>query len=86
MSANVQDARPTINIDDSDNRSLTQSLLDLQVSEDVTGLYRCEAMFGNEGLVDGGRFQPEPCRQGGRRRRSGELGPPLHEHRGGGVA
>jgi len=56
--ANVIDARPTINIDNSDNAGLSQSMLNLVVSEDVSGLYRCEATFGNQGLVDGGIGYP----------------------------
>jgi len=46
-------ARPTIAIDGQDNDALTGGLLGLEIAETVTGLYRCEALFGNWGAASG---------------------------------
>jgi phage protein D len=40
-------ARPTLNIDGQDQAALADGLLHLMIVEDVHGLYRCEALFGN---------------------------------------
>ena len=45
-------ARPTILVDDKAQLELTERLLDLLIVENVSGLYRCEAVFGNWGTVD----------------------------------
>ena len=42
-------ARPTIKISDKEQVSLADGLLSLLVEETTTGLYRCEATFGNWG-------------------------------------
>jgi Bacteriophage probable baseplate hub protein len=42
-------ARPTILVDGEENQSLALGLLSLLVAETTSGLYRCEAMFGNWG-------------------------------------
>ena len=47
-------ARPAIALDGQDDASLAAGLLRLSIQEDVTGLYRCEAVFGNWGQVSGG--------------------------------
>ncbi len=48
-SSGVRIARPTINVDGQDNSSLAEGLLGLLIVEDTSGLYRCEATFGNWG-------------------------------------
>ncbi len=48
----LTDARPTITIDNQDNPSLAQGLTNLMIVENTSGLYRCEATFGNLGTVD----------------------------------
>ncbi len=45
-------ARPIIAIDDTDDSSLSDGLITLAITEDTSGLYRCEATFGNWGGVD----------------------------------
>src|SRR5947209_20228332 len=45
----VSAARPTIGVDNRDHRELSDGLLGLSIVENTTGLYRCEAMFGNWG-------------------------------------
>lgn len=47
--AGIRAARPTIAIDGRDNDSLGEGLLTLQIVESVSGVYRCEALFGNWG-------------------------------------
>ncbi|HYY98783.1 MAG TPA: hypothetical protein VE642_09345 [Pyrinomonadaceae bacterium] len=42
-------ARPLIAVDDADDPSLSDGLVSLAVTEDTSGLYRCEATFGNWG-------------------------------------
>src|SRR5512138_3759280 len=49
----VRVARPTINIGGSDHAALEQGLTSLLIVEQTSGLYRCEATFGNWGLRDG---------------------------------
>jgi phage protein D len=49
----VRAARPTIHVDGRDRPELTDGLLGLTIVEQVAGLYRCEAMFGNWGSVNG---------------------------------
>jgi phage protein D len=44
-------ARPTVALGGKDDTSLTEGLLRLSVAETTTGLYRCEAAFGNWGTV-----------------------------------
>lgn len=46
-------AHPTINLDGRDNATLAQGLLSLSISEQTSGLYRCEATFGNWGPRNG---------------------------------
>ena len=46
-------AHPTINLDGRDNASLAQGLLSLSIVEQTSGLYRCEATFGNWGPRNG---------------------------------
>ena len=50
----VQAARPTIRVGDADQPALVQGLLSLLVAEQVNGLYRCEARFGNWGSPPAG--------------------------------
>ena len=50
----IRTARPTIGIGGQDNASLADGLLSLQIVETVSGVYRCEAVFGNWGTKDGG--------------------------------
>jgi len=52
--AHISSARPTISVAARDDESLAAGLLSLLVAEDTAGLYRCEATFGNWGLLDGG--------------------------------
>ncbi|MCI0496375.1 hypothetical protein L0Z72_15315 [candidate division KSB1 bacterium] len=47
----LKSARPTINIAGKDQPELEQGLLSLMIVENTTGLYRCEAAFGNWGTV-----------------------------------
>ncbi len=49
----VRMARPTINVDGQDNAALSAGLLGLLIVENTSGLYRCEATFGNWGAVNG---------------------------------
>ena len=49
----VISARPSILIAGQDKPELATGLMSLQVSEDVCGLYRCEATFGNWGTHNG---------------------------------
>lgn len=49
----VEAARPTIDVGGQHRAALEQGLLEMLVAEDVTGLYRCEARFGNWGEVNG---------------------------------
>lgn len=49
----VRVAHPTINVEGKDDTSLEQGLLSLQIVENTSGLYRCEAVFGNWGPKDG---------------------------------
>ncbi|HET9650873.1 MAG TPA: hypothetical protein VFP36_01720 [Usitatibacter sp.] len=46
-------ARPTFAIDGRDRDALAGGLLGLEIVETVSGLYRCEALFGNWGVADG---------------------------------
>jgi len=46
-------SRPTINVAGEDNGELAGGLLRLLIVEDTSGLYRCEATFGNLGDKDG---------------------------------
>jgi len=47
----LEDARPIVAIDGQDNAVLRSGLLSLLVVEHASGLYRCEALFGNWGAV-----------------------------------
>src|SRR5258706_12957852 len=49
----VRTASPTLTIDGQENSGLMGGLIGLSVAENIAGLYRCEAMFGNWGLVNG---------------------------------
>jgi hypothetical protein len=49
----VRVARPTINVDGRDQSALEQGLTSLLIVEQTSGLYRCEATFGNWGLRNG---------------------------------
>ena len=53
MPNSVKPARPTISVGGQDKDLLGQGLLGMVVHETVTGLYRCEAVFGNWGTVAG---------------------------------
>src|SRR5688572_26399080 len=46
-------ARPTISVDGTDHAALEQGLMSLLIVEQTSGLYRCEATFGNWGLRNG---------------------------------
>jgi uncharacterized protein len=46
-------ARPTLVVDGTEDEALMQGLLNLVVEEDVEGLFRCEATFGNWGTHQG---------------------------------
>ncbi len=48
----VRVARPTINVGGQDRPKLAVGLLSLLIVEGTSGLYRCEAVFGNWGTVD----------------------------------
>jgi phage protein D len=50
--AGIKIARPVIAIDDKDEASLAEGLISLVITEDTSGLYRCEATFGNWGATD----------------------------------
>src|SRR5437764_1309943 len=45
----IRVARPIIAVDSQDRAALSEGLLSLAVVEHTTGLYRCEAVFGNWG-------------------------------------
>ena len=47
-------SRPTFTVDGQDNSALGAGLLTLLIVESTTGLYRCEALFGNWGPASGG--------------------------------
>jgi phage protein D len=49
----VQPARPTFAVGGRDEAALTDGLLSMRIEEDVHGLYRCEATFGNWGPQNG---------------------------------
>src|SRR6266571_2818573 len=49
----VYSARPLIRLAGQDNADLTAGLLSLLVAETASGLYRCEALFGNWGPMQG---------------------------------
>jgi len=48
----IRSSRPTINIAGQDNATLSGGLLKLLIVENTSGLYRCEATFGNWGEAD----------------------------------
>jgi uncharacterized protein len=52
-SSGVKDSRPKIFVAGQEQATLTGGLLKLIVAENTSGLYRCEAKFGNLGPVDG---------------------------------
>lgn len=52
-SSGLRAARPTINIGGQDDVGLEQGLTSLLIVEQTSGLYRCEATFGNWGLYKG---------------------------------
>ncbi len=49
----IVSARPLIAIDDTHEASLSEGLINLAITEDTSGLYRCEAAFGNWGATGG---------------------------------
>jgi phage protein D len=49
----IQIARPSLLIAGQDDASLAEGLLSLAIMENTTGLYRCEALFGNLGTTNG---------------------------------
>lgn len=51
-SSGIKIARPIIAVDDKDDTSLSDGLISLVITEDVGGIYRCEATFGNWGAND----------------------------------
>ena len=48
----LREARPVINAAGQDNPVLSGGLLSLLIVENTSGLYRCEALFGNLGSVN----------------------------------
>lgn len=48
----IKVSRPKITVGGQDNESLAQGLLSMMIVENTSGLYRCEAMFGNWGTND----------------------------------
>jgi phage protein D len=56
----IRSARPNISIDGREREALTGGLLGLMVVEELSGLYRCEALFGNWGNVRNGSAQGDP--------------------------
>ena len=48
----LKDSRPTILVDGQENAPLAGGLLELMIVENTSGLYRCEAKFGNWGTVN----------------------------------
>jgi len=48
----IRASRPMITIDGQDDQSLSEGLLNMIIAENVNGLYRCEAVFGNWGSVN----------------------------------
>ena len=51
--AGVEASRPTLTVGGQHRPALEQGLLEMLVAEDVTGLFRCEARFGNWGEING---------------------------------
>lgn len=51
----LQDARPTFLVDGQNMATISDGLLGLLIVENSNGLYRCEALFGNWGSVNGGQ-------------------------------
>lgn len=49
----LRTARPTIRVNGEDRPALSQGLLSMIIAETTEGMYRCEALFGNWGNVDG---------------------------------
>ncbi len=49
----LQESRPRVAVAGRDNDMLSGGLLNLLISENVQGLYRCEALFGNWGTKNG---------------------------------
>jgi phage protein D len=49
-----KDARPTINVEGKDDPGLGLGLLNMMIVEQTSGLYHCEATFGNWGSINGG--------------------------------
>jgi hypothetical protein len=43
----VASARPTFSVGGQENADLAAGLMSLVIVETVSGLYRCEALFGN---------------------------------------
>ena len=50
----IKSSRPTITVGGTDDASLREGLLGLVIAEDTSGLYRCEATFGNWGTKGSG--------------------------------
>jgi len=48
----IKAARPGITVAEQDKPELAERLLSLLVAENISGLYRCEALFSNWGTVD----------------------------------
>ena len=53
LTSQLRLAHPTINLAGRDNATLEQGLLSLSIIEQTSGLYRCEATFGNWGPRSG---------------------------------
>jgi phage protein D len=53
QSSLLYSARPAIAVDGVDDEELAQGLLSIAVEEDIEGLFRCEATFGNWGTGEG---------------------------------
>jgi hypothetical protein len=51
--SHLRPARPTIAVDGRDRAELAERLISLEIAEDMEGLYRCEAVFGNWGSTKG---------------------------------
>src|ERR1043165_6738952 len=53
MADEIRIARPMVTVAGQDEPSLSEGLLSLLFVENTSGLYRCEALFGNLGATDG---------------------------------
>src|SRR5438128_801222 len=50
--SNFKVARPSIAVAGQDEPELAEGLLSLLIVESISGLYRCEALFGNWGTIN----------------------------------